>query len=61
MNTQPPRPRLHGLLAEFDTPDDLLSAAKYAYESGYHNLDAYSPFPIEGLSEAIGLRRTWLP
>ena len=61
MNTQPPRPSLHGLLAEFDTPDDLLTAAKQAHDAGYKNLDAYSPFPIEGLSEAIGFRQTWLP
>lgn len=61
MNTQPRRPSVHGLLAEFDTPDDLLTAAKHAHDAGYQNLDAYSPFPIEGLSEAIGFRQTWLP
>ena len=53
--------RLYGLMAEFDEPDDLLEAAKQAYAAGYRRMDAYSPFPIEGLAEAINTRQTRLP
>ena len=45
---------IYGLMAEFDEPDQLLRAAQKAYAEGYRNMDAYSPFPIEGLAEAIG-------
>jgi len=55
------KPRLYGLMAEFDGPGDLLDAARRAYEAGYRRLDAYSPFPVHGLAEAIGFRRTRLP
>ena len=53
--TRPPVP--HGLLAEFTTPEAIVEAARRAHEAGYRCLDAYSPFPVEGLSEAIGFRR----
>jgi hypothetical protein len=52
---------LYGLLAEFDNPDDLLDKARRTYQAGYRKISAYSPFPIEGLAEAIGVRRTLLP
>ncbi|HLV02593.1 MAG TPA: DUF3341 domain-containing protein [Acidobacteriota bacterium] len=52
---------LYGLLAEFSGPDELLSAAERAYSLGYRKMDAYSPFPIHGLSEAVGFRKTVLP
>jgi hypothetical protein len=52
---------LYGLMAEFDSAGDLLDAARRAYEAGYRRLDAYSPFPVHGLAEAIGFRRTRLP
>lgn len=55
------QPRVHGLLAEFDAPEALLAAAKRAYERGYRRMDAYSPFPIDGLDKAIGFERTHLP
>ncbi len=44
-------------MADFDEPDQLLAAAHRAYEEGYRKMDAYTPFPIEGLAEAIGFRR----
>jgi hypothetical protein len=53
--------RLYGLMAEFDGPEDLLEAARRTYEEGYRRLDAYSPFPVHGLAEAIGFQRTRLP
>jgi hypothetical protein len=49
---------MYGLLAEFEEPEALLEAAGRAYQEGYRKLDAYSPFPLEGLAEAIGVRRT---
>jgi hypothetical protein len=55
------RKSLYGLMAEFESPEELLAAAQRAYREGYRRLDAHSPFPIHGLAEAIGVRRTWLP
>jgi hypothetical protein len=52
---------MHGLMAEFDNPSALVEAAERARLAGYRNMDAYSPIPIEELSEALGLRRTRLP
>jgi hypothetical protein len=44
----------YGLMAEFDDPNALVSAAKRTYEAGYRNIDAFSPYPIEEAWEAIG-------
>jgi molybdopterin-containing oxidoreductase family membrane subunit len=52
---------LHGLIAEFDDPEDLLVKTRRVYEAGYRKISAHSPFPIEGLAEAMGKRRTRLP
>jgi len=51
----------YGLMAEFETPDALLAAAEKAREAGYRQMDGYSPFPIHGLDEALGQKRTKLP
>ena len=51
----------HGLMAEFEKPEDLLAAAKKTYAEGYRKIDAYSPLPIHGLGPAIGFSRTNLP
>jgi len=53
--------RLYGLLAEFDAPEDLVAAAERAYADGYRRLDAYSPFPVHGLAEAIGFHTNRVP
>lgn len=53
--------RLYGLLAEFDSQADILFAARSAYSQGYRKLDAYTPFPMEELSEAIGFHSNRLP
>ena len=47
----PPR---YGLLAEFETPEQLRAAAAAARDAGYRKMDAYSPFPVHGLTEALG-------
>ena len=54
-------PTLYGLMAEFETPTDLVHAAKAAYAAGYRDMDAYSPFPIEEASEAIGFHKSAVP
>ncbi len=61
MSTTARPARLYGLVAEFEDPDALLGAAHKAYEAGYRRMDAYSPFPIEELSEAIGFHHTRMP
>jgi len=55
------RPPLYGLIAEFDSPGDLVTAATRAREDGYRRMDAYSPFPIHEMTAALGMRRTKLP
>jgi len=52
---------IYGLMAEFDNPTALVQAARAAREKGYRRLDAYSPFPIEDLSDALDLHRNRLP
>src|SRR3954469_11980307 len=47
--------KLYGLLAEFKTADELLTAARAARAQGYQRIEAYSPFPVEGLDEAVGM------
>ena len=46
--------RNYGLMAEFDTVNDAITAAHKVYGAGYRSIDAYAPFPVEELSEAIG-------
>ncbi len=53
--------QVYGLLAEFGQTGEIVTAAEKAYEEGYRDLDAYTPFPIEELSEAIGFHKTRLP
>jgi hypothetical protein len=50
-------PQIYGLLAEFETAEAVVAAAHRTYEAGYRKIDAYSPFPIEELAEAIGFHR----
>lgn len=53
--------RLHGLMAEFERPEALLGAAHAARDAGYMRLDAYAPFPVKGLPDAIGFHRNRVP
>jgi hypothetical protein len=52
---------IYGLMAEFATPEQLLEAARQTHNAGYRRIDAFAPFPIEGLAHAIGFHRTRLP
>jgi mono/diheme cytochrome c family protein len=53
--------RLFGVLAEYDTPGELIAAARKVRDAGYTEFDCYSPFPVHGIDEAMGIRRTILP
>jgi hypothetical protein len=48
-------------MAEFDEPERFLGAIRRARAAGYRRMDAYSPNPIEGLSEAMELRDNSVP
>lgn len=50
----------YGIMAEFNDAQSLLDAANATREAGYKDIDAYSPFPIHGLSDAIGFKHTKL-
>jgi len=50
----------YGLMAEFDSPSAVVAAARRTYAAGYRRINAYSPFPIEELSEAIGYHRDYV-
>ena len=52
---------LYGILAEFDTPTDLVDAARKVRDAGYTKTDAFSPFPLHEIDEALGIKRSILP
>src|ERR1700682_3538223 len=55
------RSHIYGVMGEFETPEQLIHAVEKVREAGYRRLDAYAPFPVEGLSEALGLKRNMVP
>ena len=55
------RSHIYGVVAEFETAEELIAAAEKTRMAGYRRFEAYSPFPIEGLAEAIGLKRNAVP
>jgi len=52
---------IYGLMAEFEDPTSLVTATERAHHEGYRCMDAYSPYPIEELHDALGARHTKLP
>jgi len=52
---------VYGVIAEFDDPNALVAATYRSHDEGYRRMDAYSPFPIEELHEALGAPVTKLP
>ncbi len=56
-----PKTAIHGLMAEFDTAPRILEAAKRAWQAGFREMDAYTPYPVEGLAVALGSRRSRIP
>jgi hypothetical protein len=55
------RKTMYGLMAEFDSAEEVLAAAHRTRAAGYRRIDAFSPIPVEGLAEAIGFDWTALP
>jgi hypothetical protein len=55
------RHRLYGVMAEFEYPTAVVEATRKAYVSGYRRMDAFSPYPIEELTDALGIKPTRLP
>jgi mono/diheme cytochrome c family protein len=54
-------PQLHGILAEYDTPDQLIDASNKVREAGFEKWDTYTPFPVHGIDAAMGIKMTVLP
>jgi len=54
------RASLYGVVAEFNSPESLIHAARSARDQGYSRLEAYTPFPVPELDQVI-VRRNWLP
>jgi hypothetical protein len=55
------RPPIYGLLAEFKDPNELVTAVRGARDAGYRRFDAYTPFPIEELADAMDMHHNRLP
>jgi hypothetical protein len=56
-----PQPAIHGLIIEFAEPVQILEATRKAWNEGYRNMDAYTPYPVEGVAAALGLKRNRIP
>jgi len=50
-----------GVLGHFPTPDEALAAARQVRDSQYDHFDFLTPFPVHGMDEAMGQRRSWVP
>jgi Protein of unknown function (DUF3341) len=61
MRRDAPTSAVYGLMAEFEDPNSLIAATRRAHAEGYRRMDAYSPYPIEELHEALGSPHTKLP
>lgn len=59
--TREREPQLWGVLAEYETPDALMSAAEKVRDAGYTKWDCNTPFPVHGLDKAMGIKKTILP
>jgi hypothetical protein len=61
MHTDEPTSRLHGVMAEFESAQALVEAARLTMAQGFTKVEAYSPVPIEELNTIIHKTRTVLP
>jgi mono/diheme cytochrome c family protein len=52
---------LHGLLAEYETPDALIRGAEKVRNAGFRDWDTFAPFPVHGIDGAMGVKPTILP
>ncbi len=55
------RPAIYGLMVEFLTATEVLQAARSARQAGYREMDAYTPYPVDGLAAELGMRRSRVP
>src|SRR6185295_6137658 len=58
---EPAEAPLHGLLAEYESPDALISASEKVRNGGYRDWDTFTPFPVHGIDPAMGIKPTILP
>jgi hypothetical protein len=56
-----PKTPIYGVMAEFETPQQVLEATRRARRAGYTHMDAYTPYSVEGLSAELGLKRSRVP
>jgi hypothetical protein len=56
-----PQARVYGMLAQFLTPEEVFRATRQARAEGYTQMDAYTPYAVEGLADELGLSRTRVP
>ncbi|MCU0711142.1 MAG: DUF3341 domain-containing protein [Pirellula sp.] len=54
-------PKAYGWMAEYPDEHKLLEAARKVRDSGYTDTDAFTPFPVHGIDEALGIKPTVLP
>jgi hypothetical protein len=54
-------PALFGIMAEFETADAILTATRVAWQTGYRDMDAYTPYCVEGLATALGQKKSQIP
>ena len=59
--TMKPKTPIYGLMVEFLTAEEILDATRRARQAGYREMDAYTPYPVEGLAAELGMRKTRIP
>jgi len=52
---------IHGLMAEFSRDEEIRTAARRAFDQGYRHMDAFTPFPIDGLAAILGRKKSPVP
>jgi len=57
----PPREGIYGILAEFNTPSELVHATEMAHRAGYRRMECYTPYPVEEAAEALRFHQTRVP
>ena len=61
MSDRTRHPHCYGLMAEFGSSQEIVEAVRASHGAGYQRIEAYTPFPVDGLSEALGLRKSPVP
>ena len=57
----PPREGIYGIIAEFNTPSELVYATEQAHEEGYRRMECYTPYPVEEAAVALRFHKTSVP